>query len=54
MLAELYGRMKDQPVPTDLEALWRRLGIEREGGGVRFVEDAPEAAIRRAMTTPRT
>jgi hypothetical protein len=52
VLAELYGRMKDQPEPTDLEALWQRLGIVREGRGVRFVDDAPEAALRRAMTAP--
>ena len=41
MLAELYGRMKDQPAPTDLEALWQRLGIERVGRSVRFIDDAP-------------
>jgi hypothetical protein len=50
VLSELYGRMKDQPVTTDLDALWRRLGIERQGRTVRFIEDAPEAAIRRAIT----
>jgi hypothetical protein len=50
VLTELYERMKDQPAPTDLGALWRRLGIVREGKGVRFVEDAPEAGLRRAMT----
>lgn len=50
VLTELYERMKDQPAPTDLEALWRRLGIVREGKGVRFVEDAPEAGLRRATT----
>ena len=50
VLSELYGRMKDQPVPTDLEALWQRLGIEGAGRTVRFVEDAPEAALRRAIT----
>jgi hypothetical protein len=53
VLAELYGRMKVQPAPTDLEALWQRLGIERVGGAVRFDENAPEAAIRRAITTPK-
>ena len=52
VLAELYGQMKDQPAPTDLEALWQRLGIVREGDGIRFIEDAPEAAIRRALTAP--
>ena len=50
VLSELYGRMKDKPAPTDLPALWKRLGIERSGRTVRFVEDAPEAAIRRAIT----
>jgi hypothetical protein len=53
VLSELYGRMKDQPAPTDLEAIWRRLGVERQGRTVRFIEDAPEAAIRRAITTPK-
>jgi hypothetical protein len=53
VLAELYRRMKNQPVTTDLEALWQRLGIERVDGTVRFVEDAPEAAIRRGITTPK-
>jgi len=52
-LTELYGRMKDRPVNTDLDALWRRLGIERQGRTVRFIEDAPEAALRRAITTTR-
>ena len=52
VLAELYERMKDQPVSTDLDALWRRLGIVREGSAVRLVEDAPEAALRRAITQP--
>jgi hypothetical protein len=45
--------MKDEPFPVELEALWRRLGIERQGQSVRFTDDAPDAAIRRAMTMPR-
>ncbi len=53
VLTELYERMKDEPAPTDLEAIWRRLGIERNGRTVRFIEDAHEAAIRRAITAPR-
>ena len=52
VLAELYRRMKDQAVSTDLDALWRRLGILREGRAVRLVDDAPEAALRRAITQP--
>ncbi|MGH8129684.1 MAG: hypothetical protein ACRES3_02395 [Steroidobacteraceae bacterium] len=52
VLTELYDRMKNQPAPIDLESIWQRLGIERRGGTVRFIEDAPEAAIRRAITAP--
>ncbi len=53
VLTELYTRMKNEPAPTHLETLWRRLGIERAGRTIRFIEDAPEAAIRRAITIPR-
>ena len=53
VLTELYGRMKNQPVTTDLEALWQRLGIAREGRTLRFIEDSPDAALRRAITAPR-
>jgi hypothetical protein len=31
VLAELYGRMKDQPAPVDLDALWRELGVQIDG-----------------------
>ena len=44
--------MKEQPVSTDLGALWQRLGILREGRSVRLFENAPEAALRRAITEP--
>ncbi|MEQ1508636.1 MAG: hypothetical protein ABMB14_40790, partial [Myxococcota bacterium] len=36
----------------DLDGLWRSLGVERVGDAVRFRDDAPEAAIRKAMTAP--
>lgn len=45
VLTELYRGMKDTPAPTDLEALWRELGVGRDG----FAEDAPLAAVRRAI-----
>ena len=51
VLSELYERMKDQPAPVDLAALWQRLGVRLEGDGVAFDERAPLAALRRAMTT---
>lgn len=52
VLAELYAAMKDRPAPVDLDALWRQLGVQQEGRGVRLDETAPEAAIRRAITAP--
>jgi hypothetical protein len=52
VLTELYARHRNAPVATDLDALWRRLGIVRQGGSIRFDDSAPDAAIRKAMTAP--
>jgi hypothetical protein len=41
--------MKDQPYAVDLPALWRSLGVESEGGTVRISDQAPLAAIRKAI-----
>ncbi len=53
-MADLYAKMKDQPMQVDLPGLWKQLGIESDGKGVRLVDDAPLAAIRRAITDPAT
>jgi hypothetical protein len=50
VLAELYARMKDRPVAVDLDALWHQLGVRLEGGEILFDDQAPMAAIRRAIT----
>lgn len=51
VLERLYARMKDKPVPVDLDAIWRKLGIIRTGEDqVRFDDAAPEADIRLAIT----
>ncbi|MGB6131879.1 MAG: hypothetical protein WCC14_21745 [Acidobacteriaceae bacterium] len=51
VLERLYARMKDKPVPVDLDAIWKKLGIIRTGEDqVRFDNAAPEAAIRLAIT----
>jgi hypothetical protein len=50
-LTDLYAKMKDQPAPVDLAALWKQLGITSDAGGVHFVEDAPLAAVRRSITS---
>jgi hypothetical protein len=52
VLGTLYGRMKDQPAPVDLDSLWGELGVRPEGGTVRFNDAAPLAATRRAITAP--
>jgi hypothetical protein len=50
VLSSLYDKMKDQPFTVDLDALWKELGIERDGKTVRFIDSAPLAATRKAMT----
>lgn len=50
ILMTLYSQMKDAPVPVDLAGLWRRLGVTSEGGSVVLTNDAPLAAVRRAIT----
>ena len=50
VLSALYERMKDQPAPVDLAALWQRLGVQLDGDGVAFDDRAPLAALRRSMT----
>jgi hypothetical protein len=52
VLTELYNQMKDKAVITDLDGLWKRLGVEMGSGGVVFHADAPLAAIRRKITEP--
>jgi hypothetical protein len=50
VLTTLYGKMKDRPMNVDLDALWKELGIERDGKVVRFIDGAPLAPTRRAIT----
>jgi hypothetical protein len=53
VLADLYKRMKDAPVETDLDDLWRKLGIQVNNGVVTFDDNAQLAKIRKAITLPR-
>ena len=52
VLSEQYAKWKDKPVQVDLAAMWKDLGIAADGKSVRFIDDAPLAAIRRAITAP--
>jgi hypothetical protein len=49
---ELYSQMKASPHPVDLPALWKRLGVSRDGRRLVFDDEAPLAAIRKAITAP--
>ena len=53
VLSDLYAKWKDNPVQVDLASLWKDLGIIAEGRTVRLVDDAPQAAVRRAITAPQ-
>jgi hypothetical protein len=53
VLVPLYSKMKDQPYDVDLPAMWKELGVERTGDTVRFVDSAPLAKVREAITWGR-
>jgi len=50
VLMSQYEQMRDQPLPTEVDSLWRRLGVSRQGKQVQYNDDAPQAKIRRALT----
>jgi hypothetical protein len=50
VLLPLYNKMKDQPYQVDLDAMWKELGVERTGDTVHFVDAAPLAKVRDAIS----
>jgi len=50
VLIPLYEKMKDQPYEVDLAAMWKDLGVERNGDTVRFIDSAPLAKVREAIS----
>jgi hypothetical protein len=52
VLSELFPTWKDKSVAPDLDQLWGHLGVHRGSNGVRLVDTAPLAAIRRGITEP--
>lgn len=52
VLRALYDKMKAAPAPVDLGAVWKELGVERRSGKIEFRDEAPLAAIRKAITQP--
>jgi hypothetical protein len=53
VFADLYAQMKDKPVSPDLHDLWSKLGVVSNDGTVRLDDNAPLAAVRRAIMAPR-
>jgi len=49
VLQELYTQMRSAPHSVDLDQLWHKLGIERQGSTVILHDDAPLAYIRKAI-----
>jgi hypothetical protein len=54
VLSSLYARLGSAPGPqaAELEQLWKDLGVIADGDGVRLIDDAPLAAVRKAITAP--
>ena len=50
VLLPLYNKMKDQAYDVDLPAMWKDLGVERTSDTVRFLDSAPMAKVREAIT----
>jgi hypothetical protein len=50
VLIDLYRTLALRAEPTDLDALWKRLGVRRAQGRVLFDDTAPLAALRRSIT----
>jgi hypothetical protein len=51
-LSELYAEHSAAPVSVDLDALFRRLGVRRDGNRVWFDDTAELAHVRRAIGRP--
>jgi hypothetical protein len=52
VLAPLARRYANHPAPLDFEALLQRLGVVRHGHSIELRDDAPLAAVRRAIVRP--
>ena len=53
VLEKLYRQMHNKPHPADLPALWKKLGVSLNGTQVVYDDKAPDAKIRKAITTKK-
>lgn len=49
VLVPLYQKMKADPYPVDLDALWSDLGVKLDGFTVVYNDDAPMAHVRKRL-----
>ncbi len=49
VVSQLIREMSDAPVKIDLDAIWGRLGVRYRAAHVTLDDDAPAAAVRKAM-----
>jgi len=55
VLTDLYHEMRDKPAPVDLDALWKKFGIQgKPDGSIELVPGAPDAKIREAIARTAT
>jgi len=52
VFTDLHNQMGTKPVNTDLDALWKSLGVIYKDGKITFDDHAPLADIRRGITEP--
>ena len=52
VLRELYDRMAPRAEKVDLDAMWKKLGVSRQGDRIVFDDQAPLAKLRLAMLAP--
>ena len=51
VLRDLYAAWKHAPVDVDLDEIYRRLGVAQTEHGISFDDNAPDAALRRALVS---
>jgi hypothetical protein len=49
VLVPLYQKMKADPYPIDLDALWESLGVAMQDEQVIYDDDAPMAHVRKSL-----
>jgi len=49
VLVDLYNEMRDKSVMTDLDAIWKELGVNLNGNTISYNDTAKYADLRRSI-----